>query len=79
MHKHTPPARLTGICSHVFTSTQATVDHAGTAMPSSYESHARVHEKYVYPAHTFEQSSIPMWLYWFLPPRNQRCRPAMAG
>lgn len=28
----TPPPRLMGICSHVFASTQPTVDHAGTAM-----------------------------------------------
>lgn len=33
----------------------------------------------VYPAHSFEQSSAPIWLWWFLPPRNQRCRPVMAG
>lgn len=35
IYKHTPPLRLTGICSHVFTGTKTSVDHAGTVTPTS--------------------------------------------
>lgn len=41
MYKHTPPPRLTGICSHVLTGTQTSTDHAGIAMPTSEQGYIR--------------------------------------
>lgn len=35
------PPRLTGICSHVFTGAQTSVDHAGTVMPTSEQGYIR--------------------------------------
>lgn len=53
--------------------------HSGPCWDSRAKVIARLRERSVYPAHAFKQSSIPMWLEWFLPLRNERCRPAMAG